>query len=132
LNIVILNWKRPLWEGDQKVVKRSGRDEQMWFAVHMCMEAMLAISLYSLLVYPKLGKHYVFLIISYVLYSTKLENKEGNTGSALKWGEVELAQTMYIHVSKYENNKMKEKEDFCPGWHHSLSLCHLRLEKLRL
>jgi hypothetical protein len=46
-NIVILNWQRPLWEGDQEVVKRSGRDEPMWIVIHMCMEAMLGISLYS-------------------------------------------------------------------------------------
>jgi hypothetical protein len=24
-----LEWQRPLWEGDQEVVKRSGRDEPM-------------------------------------------------------------------------------------------------------
>jgi hypothetical protein len=77
------------------------------------MEAMLEISLYSYL-YPKLVKYYVFLIIIYVLSSTKLENKEGNTGSSLKWGEGEVAQTMYTHVSKCENNKIKEKEDFLP------------------
>jgi hypothetical protein len=29
VNIVILNWQRPLWEGDQEVAKRSGRDEPM-------------------------------------------------------------------------------------------------------
>jgi hypothetical protein len=28
-------------------VKRSGRDEPMWVAIHMYMEAMLEISLYS-------------------------------------------------------------------------------------
>jgi hypothetical protein len=54
----------------------------------------------------------VFLIISYVLSSTKLENKEGNTGSALKWGQEEVAQTKYTHVGKCENNKIKEKEIF--------------------
>jgi hypothetical protein len=26
-NIVTLNWDRALWEGDQEVVKKSGRDE---------------------------------------------------------------------------------------------------------
>jgi hypothetical protein len=46
VNIVILNWPRPLWEGDQEVVKRSGRDEPVWGAIHMCMEAMLGISVY--------------------------------------------------------------------------------------
>jgi hypothetical protein len=42
-------------EGDQEVVKRSGRDEPMWFVIHICMEAMLGISLYSYL-YLKLAK----------------------------------------------------------------------------
>jgi hypothetical protein len=52
---VILNWQRPLWEGDQEVVKSSGRDEPMWVAVHKCIKAMLGISLYSYL-YLKLAK----------------------------------------------------------------------------
>jgi hypothetical protein len=54
-------------------VKRSGRDEPMWVLIHMCMEAMLVISLYR---YPylKLAKM-LCLIISYVFSSTKLENK---------------------------------------------------------
>jgi hypothetical protein len=46
VNIVILNWQRPLWEGTS-VVKRSGRDEPMWVVIHMCMEAALGISLCS-------------------------------------------------------------------------------------
>jgi hypothetical protein len=81
VNIVILNWQRPLWEGDQEVVKRQGRNEPMWVAIHTCMEAMLGNSLYSCL-YLKLPKCYVFLIISYVLSSTK--QQEGGTGSAWK------------------------------------------------
>jgi hypothetical protein len=70
VNKVILNWQRPLWEGDREVEKRSGRDELMQVVIHMCMEAMLRISLYS---YPylKLAKPYVFLIISYVFSSQK-------------------------------------------------------------
>jgi hypothetical protein len=32
-----------------EVVKWSGKDEPMWVAIHMCMEAMLGISLYSYL-----------------------------------------------------------------------------------
>jgi hypothetical protein len=39
VNILILNWQRPLWEGDQEVVKRFGRDEAMWVAIHTYMEA---------------------------------------------------------------------------------------------
>jgi hypothetical protein len=52
VNIVILNWQIALWEGDQEVVKRSGRDEPIQVVIHMCMEAMLGISLYS---YPYLN-----------------------------------------------------------------------------
>jgi hypothetical protein len=70
----MLNWQRSLREGDQEVVKRSGRDEPMWVAIYKCMEAMLGISLYS---YPylKLAKCCVFLIISYVFSSKTLKNK---------------------------------------------------------
>jgi hypothetical protein len=48
-------------EGDKEVVKRSGRDEPIWVAIHMCMEAMLGIFPYS---YPylKLAKSYAFLL----------------------------------------------------------------------
>jgi hypothetical protein len=49
---VTLKQQRPLWEGDWDVVKRSGRDESIWVVIHMCMEAMLGISLYS---YPYLN-----------------------------------------------------------------------------
>jgi hypothetical protein len=63
VNIVILNWQRLLWEGDQEVVKRSGRDESVWVAIHMCMEATLGISLHSYL-YLKLAKT---LSLSYYL-----------------------------------------------------------------
>jgi hypothetical protein len=83
MNIVILNWQRPLWEGGQEVVKRSGRDELVWVAIHKCMEAKLRISLYSYL-YPKLAK---MLCLSYYLLCF-LFNKireEGGTGSAWKW-----------------------------------------------
>jgi hypothetical protein len=49
MNTVILNWQRPLWEGDQEVVKRSGRDELMCVEIHKWMEEMLGIFLYSYL-----------------------------------------------------------------------------------
>jgi hypothetical protein len=73
VNIVILNWQRPLRKGYQRV-NRSGRDESMWVAIHMCMEAMLGISLYSYLHF-KLAKCFVSLIIFYVFSSTKSEKK---------------------------------------------------------
>jgi hypothetical protein len=48
--------------------ERSGREEQMWVAIHMYMEAVLGISLYNYF-YLKLS-HYL-----YVFSSTKSENK---------------------------------------------------------
>jgi hypothetical protein len=62
VNIVILNWQRPQWEGDWEVVKRFGRDEPMWVVIHSYMEIMLGISLYSYL-YPKLEKMLSFLFM---------------------------------------------------------------------
>jgi hypothetical protein len=59
---VILNWQRPLWQGDQEIVKRSGRDEPIRVIIHMCMEAMLGSSLYSYL-YLKLAKTLSFLLL---------------------------------------------------------------------
>jgi hypothetical protein len=87
-----------LWKGDQEVVKRSGRHEPIWAVIHMCMEATLGISLYIYL-YLKLEKHCVFLIIPYAFSSIKLENQRGSEGMC--------RQTMYTHVSKCKNEKIK-------------------------
>jgi hypothetical protein len=69
-----LKLARPLWEGDEEVVKRSGRDEPIWVVLCMCMEATLGISLYS---YPylKLAKTPCFSYYLLRFSSTKLENK---------------------------------------------------------
>jgi hypothetical protein len=64
MNKVILISQKPLWKGDQEVVKRSGRDEPVWVAIHKWMAAMLGISLYSYL-YLKLAK---VLCLSYYLW----------------------------------------------------------------
>jgi hypothetical protein len=53
-------------------VKRSGRDEPIQVVTHMCMEAMLGISLYSYL-YLKLAKTLSLSYYHYVFSSTKLE-----------------------------------------------------------
>jgi hypothetical protein len=73
VNKVILNWQRPLWKGDQEVVKRSDRDEPMWVVIHVCIEATLGISLYSYL-YLKLAKM-LCLSYYYVFSSTKSEKR---------------------------------------------------------
>jgi hypothetical protein len=93
-------------------VKRSGRDEPKWVAIHKCMEAMVGISLYSY-VYLKLAK---MLCLSYYLlcfFFNKIGEQESGTGSAQKyevgqWGG-EVAQTMYTHVNKCKNDKIKKE-----------------------
>jgi hypothetical protein len=55
-------------------VKRSGGDESIQVLIYMRIETMLGISLYSYL-YLNLQQHYVFLIIAYVYFSTKLEKR---------------------------------------------------------
>jgi hypothetical protein len=79
--VILKDHSWSLWEGDQEVVKRSGRDEPIQVVIHMCTEVMLGISLYS---YPylKLAKP---LCLSYCL--CLLFNKigeEDRTGSAWK------------------------------------------------
>jgi hypothetical protein len=86
-------------------VKRSGRDEPMWVAICMCMEAMLGTSLYRYF-YPKLA---TMLCLSYYLLCflfNKIMEQEGKTGSARSVGR-EVAQTMYTNVSKHKNNIKK-------------------------
>jgi hypothetical protein len=66
-------------------MRRSGRDEPMWVAIHKCMEAMLGISLCSYL-YTKLSKT---LCLSYYLLCflfNKIREEEGRTGSVWKQG----------------------------------------------
>jgi hypothetical protein len=84
-------------------VKSFDRDEPMWVAIHTCVEAMLGISLYSYL-YLKLAKCYVFLIITHVFSSTKLEKRAEQVLPRKVEGRVEMAQTILMHVSKREND----------------------------
>jgi hypothetical protein len=74
-------------------VKRSGRKEPMWVAIHKCMEATPGISLYSHL---KLAK---MLCLSYYLLCFLL-NKKTN----MFW---EGGRTIYTHVNKCKSDKIK-------------------------
>jgi hypothetical protein len=91
-------------------VKRSGRDEPMWVVIHKCMEAMLGISLYSYL-YLKLTKT---LCLSYYhlcfLFNNRAKQVLPETwgGGGRRSGKV--TQTMYTHVSKCKNDKIKERK----------------------
>jgi hypothetical protein len=60
-------------------VKRFGRDEPMWVAIHMCMEAMLGISLYS---YPYLK------LVKALYLSCNLFNKIGEQESRMGVGRM--------------------------------------------
>jgi hypothetical protein len=106
VNKVILNWQRPPWEGDQEVVKRSGRDKPIQVAIHMCMEAMLGISLYS---YLYLQRAKMVCLPYYFLFSLqqKSENKRQNRFCPEAERRGAVARTMYTHVSKCKNNKIK-------------------------
>jgi hypothetical protein len=50
-NTVTLKGQSSIREGDWEVVKRSGGDESIRVVIHLCMETMLGISIYS---YPYL------------------------------------------------------------------------------
>jgi hypothetical protein len=94
-----------------EVVKKSGRDEPMWIAIHKFMEAMLEISLYSYL-YLKLAK---MLCLSYYLLCFLFNEirTRGRNRFYLQawWGRGGgVAQTMYTHVSKCKNDKIKERK----------------------
>jgi hypothetical protein len=96
-------------------VKRSGRDEPMWVVIHMCTEATLGIALYS---YPYLKLAKMICLSYYVLcfLFKKIKHKRaeqvlpGKEGVEGEWAGGGGAQTMYIHVSKYKNNKVEGKK----------------------
>jgi hypothetical protein len=76
-----------------EVVKRSGRDEPMWVVIHMCMEAMPGISLYSYLCL-KLVKT---LCLSYYFLSflfNKIKEQEDGT----KWRAEGRRPKQCIHM----------------------------------
>jgi hypothetical protein len=80
---IILNWQKALWEGDQEVTKRSGRDEPMWVAMHMYVKITLGISMYS---YVDLNLAKMLCLSDYLLcfLFNKIEELGGRTDSAWK------------------------------------------------
>jgi hypothetical protein len=63
-------------------VKRAGRDEPMWVAIHMCMEAMLGISLHTYLYPMKAKTHLSYYLLCFLF--NKIGEQEGGSGSACK------------------------------------------------
>jgi hypothetical protein len=66
-------------------VKESGRDELMWIVIHMCMEAVLGISLYSFL-YLKLTKTLSFLLCLMFSFQQIGEKRAEQVLLAREWG----------------------------------------------
>jgi hypothetical protein len=100
VNKVILNWQRPLWEGDQEVVKRSAREEPMWVAIHKCMEAMLGISLDSYL-YLKLAKTLCLSFYFLCFLFNKIGEQGGRKGSVWKYTHVYVYTHIHIYTHIY-------------------------------
>jgi hypothetical protein len=88
VNKIILNWQRPQWERDKEEVKRSGRNEPMWVAIHKCKEATLGISLCRHLCL-KLAKTLClsYYLLCFLFY--KIREEESGTDSAWKQGRGE-------------------------------------------
>jgi hypothetical protein len=90
-------------------VKRSGRDEPIWVAIHKCMEATLGIFLYSYL-HLKLAK---MLCLSYYLLCflfNKIREQGGRTGSAQNGGEWPKQCThMWVNVKTIKYRRGREQ-----------------------
>jgi hypothetical protein len=95
-NKVILNWQRPLWVGDQEVVKRSDRDEAMWVAIHKLMIASLGICLHTYL-YVKLAKTLSFLL-SPMFCRQQNQRRRGQNRFCLEAGLGERWPKQRIHM----------------------------------
>jgi hypothetical protein len=95
-------------------VKRSGRDESVRVVIHLCMETILGISLYS---YPYLNqqKCFVFLITSCIFSPTKLEERAeqvlpGSKGHWLGGGGGEQREGMTQTMCAHMNISIKKKK----------------------
>jgi hypothetical protein len=113
-------------------VKRSGRDEPMWVAIHKCMEATLRISLHSCCLYLKLAK--TLCLSHYLLCFQQNQRRRAQNRFCPEAGEGggEVAQTIYTHMSKCKNDKIKKRitTDFISKifWIYYLSLAVLLAE----
>jgi hypothetical protein len=85
----------------------------MWVAIHMCLEATLGISLYS---YPflKLAKRRCLSYYLLCFLFNKNREQEGGTSSPGKGRgrRGEMDWTIYIHVNKCKNDKIKERKKY--------------------
>jgi hypothetical protein len=83
MNIEILNWLWPSWEGDWGGVKRTRGDKPIGVVIYICMETTQGNSLCSSL-YLKLAKMSCFSF--YLFFFYKIREQEGGTGSVCVLG----------------------------------------------
>jgi hypothetical protein len=88
-------------------VKISGRDEPMWVAIHMCIEATLGISLYSSLSQTSKKALSFLLSLMFSLQQNQITRGDHGTGSPWKQGRGRRWLKQCTHVSKCKNNKIK-------------------------
>jgi hypothetical protein len=89
-------------------MKRSGRDESVWVVIHLCMETMLGISLYTILISTSKNALSFLLLLTSSLQQNwrKGQNRfcleaRGVRGEGRGGGQgEEMTHTMYAHVNK--------------------------------
>jgi hypothetical protein len=86
-------------------VKKSGRDETILVVIHICMETIQIISLYSHSS-PKPAKNVMFLLLSFMFFLQQDQRTRGQNRVCLK-----VSKIMYSRVSKHKNDKMKFKKN---------------------
>jgi hypothetical protein len=87
-------------------VNRSGTNEPMWVVIYITMEITQGISMYSYH-HLKLAKTLYFSFLSNMLFLQQNQRTRGQNRFSLEGGRVDVGQIMYIHVSKYKNDKIK-------------------------
>jgi hypothetical protein len=87
-------------------LKRSGRDEPKWVVIHMCMEAMIGISL-CICLYLKVVQTVCFSYHLLCFLFNKTGNKRVEHVLPRSRGVGQTAQIMYTYVGKCKKNKIK-------------------------
>jgi hypothetical protein len=98
--------QRPQWEGDQEIGKRSGRDEPIKVVIHMCMEAMLGISVQL----SQASKNTMSFLLSlmFSLQQNPRRRRQNRFCQEVGGGGEEVA-SLYTDVIKCKKNNILKK-----------------------
>jgi hypothetical protein len=77
MNIEILNWLGPSWEGEEEGVKRTGRDEPVGVVIHTCSETNRKLLVQLSL--SQTSKKSCLFIFYFCFFFYKIREKEGGT-----------------------------------------------------